>query len=110
MAKNTKDLRQVGNEHVDLALTSFDMLSKGTQAIAVEFADYSKQSFQQGSAALEKLLTANTLDKVVEVQGEYARAAYEGLLARSAKIGELYAALAKESYRPFESYLAKSAR
>jgi hypothetical protein len=110
MTKNIKDLQQVGNDHVELALTSFDRLSKGAQAIAVEIADYSKQSFEQGSAAVEKLLAAGTFDKAVEIQGEYVRTAYEGFVARTAKLGELYATLAQESYRPFESYLTKAVR
>lgn len=110
MAKNIDDLQQIGNDQVDIALKSFDVLSKGAQAIAIEVADYSKQSFEQGSKAVEKLLVANSFDKAVAVQSEYVRSTYDDFVARTAKLGELYAALAKESYRPFEVYLAKAAR
>lgn len=110
MAKNIDDLQRIGNDQVDIALKSFDVLSKGAQAIAIEVADYSKQSFEQGSKAVEKLLVANSFDKAVAVQSEYVRSTYDDFVARTAKLGELYAALAKESYRPFEVYLAKAAR
>jgi hypothetical protein len=42
------------------------------------------------------------------VQTEFAKTAYEGFVAKANKIGELYADLAKEAYKPFESMLAKA--
>ena len=38
----------------------------------------------------------------MEVQTEYAKSAYEGLVAQATKMGELYTDLAKEAYKPFE--------
>ena len=108
MIKNFEDLQQVGKENVEVALKSMGALSKGTQAIAVEVADYSKKSFEEGTAALEKLFGVKSLDKAIEVQAEYAKTAYEGFVAKANKIGELYADLAKETYKPFERLLAKA--
>jgi hypothetical protein len=107
MVKNLEDLQQVGKENVDLALKSMGVLSKGTQAIAVEITDYSKKAFEDGTAALEKLFGVKSLEKAIEVQTEYAKAAYEGFVAKASKIGELYADLAKETYKPFETLMAK---
>jgi len=108
MVKNFEDLQQVGKENMDVALKSFGALTKGTQAIAVEVADYSKKSFEDGTAALEKMFGVKSLDKVFEVQTDYAKTAYEGFVAKASKIGELYADLAKETYKPFEAMLAKA--
>jgi hypothetical protein len=69
--------------------------------------NYSKKSFEDGTAAVERLMGAKTLEKAIEVQAEYAKSAYEGFVAQATKIGELYADIAKESYKPFEGYLAK---
>jgi phasin family protein len=84
-------------------------MSKGFQAIAVEMADYSKKVFEEGTAATEKLIGAKSLDKAFEVQSDYVKTAYEGFVSESTKLGELYASLAQEAYKPFESYLAKAA-
>ncbi len=108
MVKNFEDLQQVSKENVDTALKSVGALSKGAQAIAVEVADYSKKSFEDGSAALEKLFGVKSFEKAIEVQTEYAKTAYEGFVAKATKIGELYADLAKEAYKPFESMVAKA--
>ena len=108
MVKNFEDLQQVGKENVDVAMKSFGALSKSGQAIAVEFADYSKKSFEDGTAALEKLFGVKSFEKAIEVQTDYAKVAYEGFVAEATKLGELYADLAKEAYKPFESLLAKA--
>ncbi len=108
MVKNFEDLQAVGKENVDATLKSFGALSKSGQAIAVELADYSKKSFQDGSAALEKLFGVKSLDKAIEVQTEYAKTAYEGFVAEATKLGELYTDLAKEAYKPFEGIYARA--
>ena len=108
MLKNFDDAQKFGKENMDLALKSFGAVSKSMQAIAVEVADYSKKAFEDGSAALEKLFGVKSLDKAIEVQTEYAKTAYEGFVAKASKIGELYADLAKETYKPFESIIAKA--
>ena len=108
MIKSFEDLQQVGKENVDNALKSFGALSKGSQAIAVEVVDYSKKSFEDSSALVEKLFGVKSIDKAFEVQTDYAKSAYEGFVAKASKIGELYADLAKEAYKPFEVLVAKA--
>ena len=49
-----------------------------------------------------------SIEKAIELQTEYAKSAYEGFVAEATKIGEMYTALAKETYKPFEAALAKA--
>ena len=108
MVKNFEDLQQVSKDNMDQALKCWGAVSKSTQAIAVEMADYSKKAFEDGTAAIEKLFGVKSVDKAIEVQTEYAKTAYEGFMAEASKIGELYADLAKETYKPFETLMAKA--
>lgn len=110
MFDNLETLQKLGKDNMDLALKSFGAASKGIQAIATEVADYQKKSFEEGTAALEKLLGAKTLDKAFEAQSEYYKSAYEGFVSKATKIGELYADIAKETYKPFEGAIAKVAK
>ena len=109
MLKNFEDMQKMSKESMDATMKSFGTLSKATQAIATEFADYSKKSFEDGTKVMEKLLGAKSLDKAIEIQTEYAKTAYEGFVAEATKISELYADLAKETYKPFEAYIVKAA-
>ena len=109
MLKNFEDFQKLGKDNVDVAMKQFGSVSKGWQAIATEFADYSKKSFEDGSAALERLFGAKTLEKAIEVQSDYVKTAYEGFVAEATKLGELYTDLAKETYKPYEGFLSKVA-
>ena len=108
MVKNFEDLQTVAKDNVDATLKSFGALSKSGQAIAVEIADYSKKSFEDSTKVFERLLGAKSFDKAIEIQTDYAKTAYEGFVAQASKLGELYADLAKETYKPFETVLARA--
>jgi hypothetical protein len=107
MLTNFDEMQKLGKDNVEATLRSFGVASKGLQAIAAEVTNYSKKSFEDGTAAVERLMGAKTLEKAIEVQTDYVKTAYEGFVAQATKIGELYADIAKESYKPFEGYLAK---
>ncbi len=93
---------------VDSGLRSLASLSTGAQAIAAEASAYTAKSFEAGGVAMEKMLAAPSFDKAMEIQGEYARQAYESFVAEAATLGDLYADLSKEAYRPFESIVARA--
>jgi hypothetical protein len=112
MVKNFEDIQDIqkyGKDNMDATMKAWGQLSKGVQAIATETADYSKKSYEECTAAFEKLMGAKSLDKAIEIQTAYAKTAYEGFVAQATKIGELYADLAKESYKPFENFVGKTA-
>ena len=108
MTQTYEDFSKYGKEFADTGLKSFASLTKGAQAIATEAGEYTKKSFEAGSAAFEKLFSAKSIEKVVEIQTDYAKQSYESFVAEASKIGNLYAELAKEAYKPFESVVAKA--
>ncbi len=103
----TEDMQKLGKNGMDTAMNAAGAWSKAAQAIAVEFVDYTKRSTESSAAAWEKLLGAKSVEKAIEVQTEFLRASYEDFVAEAAKIGELYADLARNAYRPFEGALTK---
>ena len=55
MTQTYEDFSKYGKEFADTGLKSFASLTKGAQAIATEAGEYTKKSFEAGSAAVEKL-------------------------------------------------------
>jgi phasin family protein len=102
------DLQKFGQENLDTVMKTFGSVSKGAQAIAVETADYAKKSFEQSTATFEKLVGAKSLDKAMEIQADFVKTSFEGFVAQSTKMGELYQAFAKEAFKPFEGLVAKA--
>jgi hypothetical protein len=102
------DANKYGKEFMDNGLKSFAAVSKGMQTIAVEATEYSKKAFENGSSAFEKVMGAKSLDKAFEMQADYAKQAYEGFVAQATRMSEIYADLAKDVYKPFESAVTKA--
>jgi phasin family protein len=109
MAQNFEDVQKFGKENLDSAVKAMTALTKGYQAIAAEMVDFTKKSFEDSSATIEKIAAVKSLDKAIEVQSEFAKSAYETAVARATKIGELYTDLMKEAYKPYEAAFGKFA-
>lgn len=107
MTQKFEDAGAYGKDIIDSGLKSLTALSEGAQAIATEAAEYIRASFETGNAAMEKLLSAKSLETVVEVQTDYVRQAYEGFVAEATRFSGLYADIAKDAFQPFESIGAK---
>jgi hypothetical protein len=109
MIQQFETIQKASKENVDAALKAFGVTSKGVQTIAVEATDYAKKSFEAGTATIEKLAGVKTMDKAIEIQSDYVKSAFEAAVAQMTKMGELYTALAKDAYKPFEGIVAKAA-
>jgi hypothetical protein len=108
MVKNFDEMQKVGQESADTAMKSFGMVSNHMQMIATAMADYSKKSFDDATKVFEQLLGTKSVEKAIELQQSYFKSAYEGFVAQATKIGGLYTDLAKETYKPFEGFVAKN--
>jgi hypothetical protein len=106
---NIEEFHQRGKEQYEAVIASAGTVTKGVQAIATAYADYSKKSFEESKTFVEKLAGVKSIEKAVEIQTEYAKTAYELFMAEMTKISELYKELAKESYKPLASLVAKPA-
>ena len=109
MIKNFDDFQKLGQQNVDTAMKMLGEWSKGWQAIAAEMSDYTKRSFEEGTATVEKLLSAKSVEQAVEIQTGYAKRAYDNYMHQVSKLGGLYAELAKEAYKPVEKLLQNGA-
>ncbi len=101
------DIQGFSKENIDAALKSADAVAKGMQAMAVEAVDYSKRSFDAGGAAVERLLSAKSLDKAVETQSEIVRTAYESYIGQVARMSEIVTDMAKGAYQPYEAFFGR---
>ncbi|OLP55293.1 phasin family protein [Rhizobium rhizosphaerae] len=96
-------------EAMDLVLKSYASMAKGFQAIAAEATDYSKRSFEESVAHIERLSSVRSIETAVELQTNFVKSAYEGYVAEATKLGEMYADLARSAYKSYEAPVAKAA-
>ena len=107
MLNNFEDMQKLGKENMDQAMASFSSVGKAMQAIAAEMAGYQKKSFEEGSAAIEKIVACKSPDKALEAQADYMKSAYEGFMEEFTKLGEMYTDMSKDVYKPYEGLFAK---
>ena len=109
MLGNFGDVEKLTKTNIETTTKAFGTLSKTSEEIAAEITDYAKRSFANSTKAMEKMFGVKSLDKALEVQSEFAKSMYDDYSAQATKIGQLYADLAKEAFKPFEAYVGKTA-
>lgn len=102
-----EEIQKYGKEQFEAAIASVNTLSSSIQSIANAYGEYAKKSFDDTKAFVEKLSGVKSVEKAIEVQTEFAKSSYETFVAESQKIGELYSDLAKQTFKPFETLVAK---
>ena len=107
MIRTFEDLQKVGMDNFENALKSLGAVSKSTQAIAAEVADYSKKAFDDGIHAWEQLLGVKSIDQAMQIQSQYAKRAYDNYMAEISKLGEMCMAMTRSAYAPVERAVAR---
>jgi hypothetical protein len=105
--KASEDLQKMGKDNYDAVLRSYGELGRGFQAIGARVTDYSKRAFEDATRAFEQVIGAKSLEHAIEIQSQYAKKAYDTWVAEASKLGELYAAVASDAYKPVEKAVAK---
>jgi phasin family protein len=105
--KASNDFQKVSKDNFEAVLRSYGELNKGFQAIASRMADYSKTAFEDATRAYERLVGAKSLESVIEIQSQYAKKAYDTWVAEASKLGEMYAAVARDAYKPVEKAVTR---
>jgi hypothetical protein len=107
--KWTNESQRISKEGFDAALRSYGELNKGFQAITAKVTDYSKKAFEDATRAFEQLVGSKSIEQAIEIQSQYAKKAYDTWIAEASKIGEMYAAVARDAYKPVEKAVTKKA-
>ena len=71
-------------------------------AIALAHGDYTRKSWLAGRFLVERLMSVRSFEEAIEVQGEFAKQAYENFIAHSQRICDLYGQWAQQFFRPYE--------
>jgi len=89
-----EEYKRLSKESFDAATRSFGEMNKGFQALAAEMTDYSKRTFDDVFRAWEQLLSAKSVEQMIEIQSQYAKKAYDTHTSEMSKLGEMYVAIA----------------
>jgi phasin family protein len=105
--KTADNFQKVGKDNYDAMLRSYGEMNKGFQAIAASWTEFSKRAFEDATRAWEQMIAAKSIERAMEIQSSYARSAYESWMAEASKLREMYAAAARDAYKPVETAVTK---
>ena len=106
--KASKDFQKFGKEGYEAMVRSYGEVNKGFQEIGTSLSDYTKQALADATTTFEKLVGAKSLEHVIEIQTTYAKSAYDKWMAEMTKVGEMYATVARDAYKPVEKAVEKT--
>ena len=102
MATEIDDPAMLGQAGLDSALNMWGEWTKGWQAVTAEMADYSKRSIEESTRTIEQLMTARSIEQVMEIQTGYAKRAYDDYVMQMSRLGSMYADMTKDGAKPLE--------
>jgi phasin family protein len=94
------ELNSFGKENLDAWIASSTAATKGLEAISARAMAYSKSALEAHMSAAKSIMTAKSVQELVEKQAEYAKSAFEGYVAEINSMSDLVSGFAKESLKP----------
>ena len=104
---DAKQIQQATKEFGEAATASAHTFATSLQTVTSAHADFAKRLMQNGSEFISQLTSIKESVKLIELQSEYAKNAYETFVTETKRICELYADLFKQTTKPFENFIAK---
>jgi phasin family protein len=103
VAQGYDDLAASGKAGIEAWSAAGAAYGKGMEAIGGEMFSFAKQMLDGNVAATKAILGAKTLNEVMELNSEYARAGFDGLMAQGTKVGELATKVAQDAVEPLNA-------
>lgn len=99
------DFATYNKANLDAALAAGAIFAKAIETFGQEVMTYNQKAVEDGVANAKKLLGCKTLQEVIEVETEFARANFDRLVTESTKISELVTKVANETAEPLQARL-----
>lgn len=108
MFKTIEDFQKFSKDQFDAATQSATALSNGVQQIVAEATDFSKKSLETNTDAMQKLFGIKSFEGAIQIQMDYAKAAYDSAVSEATKIGGIVTATTQDVFKPLESIIAQA--
>ena len=98
-----EEMNDFARGNVEALVASSKVAARGVETLGQEVAEYSRKSFEEASAALRSFAEVKSPTDLFRLQGEYARSAFDSMVAESSRMSETVLKLAGEVAEPITS-------
>ena len=92
-----------GKENIDVWSAAGAAYGKGVEAIGGEWMKFAKKMLDNNVQVTKAILGAKSLNEVMDLQSDFARGSFDGLVAQSTKVGELATKVAQDAVEPISA-------
>ena len=106
----TEEFADIARGNVEALVEASRVAAEGARSIGQDVIAKSRASVEQTADAIRSLAEAKSPTELVQLQGEYARASFDRLVAESSKLTESLVKLAGEAIQPISNRATASAK
>ncbi|MGU3389230.1 phasin family protein [Sphingomonas sp. M1A8_2b] len=105
-AKMVEDVTAFGKGNVEALVESSKIAAKNVEALGQEVADYAKTSFESATEAAKTLAAAKSPAEFMKLQSDYARTAFDTMIAEGSRSTERMLKMFGEFAQPISNRVA----
>jgi phasin family protein len=95
-----------GKENVEAWVASATAASKGFEALSAHAVALSKKTMETNMAAAKSMMTAKSVQELMERQAEFAKSSFDTYIAELNKMSELMSGVTKDAIKPLNERFA----
>jgi len=100
LASSVEKMTAFNQENFDAIVKSSEVATKAAEGFSAELSTFSKKSFEDTVAAAQDFTSAKNVTELFEKQTAFAKASFEGIIAQTTKMNDMFAATAKDMTSP----------
>ncbi|MEM7443624.1 MAG: phasin family protein [Pseudomonadota bacterium] len=97
------DAVEYGKGNVDAYFAAGSAFAKGVEGLGRTVFDASQATIEDTVGATKAMVTAKSINEVVDLQGNYARKTFDGFVAEGTKLSEMTVKVANEAMAPINA-------
>ena len=101
--KAVEELADLNRANVEALVDAGKIAVEGARSIGQDVVDSSREGVEQAADAVRALAEAKSPTEFIELQGEFARAAFDRFVGESSRLTESVVKLAGEAFQPLSS-------
>ena len=101
--KVAEELADLARANVEAVVEAGRVASEGARSIGQDAVAKQRDSFEQAADAIRSLAEAKSPTEYLQLQGDFARASFDRLVAESSKLTESVVKLAGEAFQPLSN-------
>ena len=105
-AKMFEDMNDFTKGNVEAVVESSKIYARGVESFGQDAAAYAKKSYEDATAAFKAMASVKSPTDFFKLQGDYARAAFDAMVAETSKSTEKMVKLASEVSQPISNRVA----